>query len=161
MLKYSVSIRWSDEDKGFIAAVPELPGLSAFGANQAEALAELKIASAAYLKSLKKSGRPFPAPAKAVTYSGQLRLRMPKEMHSELAESAEREGVSLNTYILLLLSKRNGQKEILARINELEGRFQNVVYSLESNATNNAQSLVPTVAMKLGTAEKNLDMRPN
>ena len=161
MLKYSVSIRWSDEDKGFIATVPELPGLSAFGTNQSEAFSELKTASHAYLKSLKESGMPVPAPEKVVTYSGQIRLRMPKEMHAALAESAEREGVSLNTYIVILLSKRNSKQEILRRIAELESSFRNFAYNLESSAANNAQSLNPSATIELATAVKCLDWRPN
>lgn len=110
MLKYSISIRWSDEDGGFIAASPELPGLSAYGENQAKALAELKIAAQAYLRALRKSGRPIPSEDKVVSHSGQLRLRMPKSLHAELAESAQNDGVSLNTYLVSLLAKRNTER---------------------------------------------------
>lgn len=37
-------------------------------------------------------------------YSGRLLLRMPKTLHQRLAEAAEKEGVSLNQYIVFLLS---------------------------------------------------------
>jgi hypothetical protein len=37
-------------------------------------------------------------------HSGRLLLRMPRSLHSELARAAEREGVSLNTYITGALS---------------------------------------------------------
>jgi hypothetical protein len=37
-------------------------------------------------------------------YSGRLLLRMPKELHGELAQAAEREGVSLNKLIVNRLS---------------------------------------------------------
>ena len=123
MLKYSVSIRWSDNDKGFIAVVPELPGLSAFGANQAEALSELKIASAAYLKSLKGSGRAVPAPLKTVTFSGQLRLRMPKSLHAEFSESARAEGTSLNTYLVALLTQRHAERATTLRIADRQALY--------------------------------------
>jgi hypothetical protein len=39
------------------------------------------------------------------TYSGQLRLRMPPSLHRELTENAEREGVSLNTLLIYLISR--------------------------------------------------------
>jgi predicted HicB family RNase H-like nuclease len=36
--------------------------------------------------------------------SGQLRVRLPVELHTALAELAERQGVSLNTLIVALLA---------------------------------------------------------
>ncbi len=119
MFKYSVSIKWSDEDGGFIATVSELPGLSAFGKTQEEAISELKVAAEAYLETLEESGEPLPAPKKLVPYSGQIRLRMPKRLHAKLAAAAESEGVSLNTYIVSLLSERQGKKEATQHIREL------------------------------------------
>lgn len=38
-------------------------------------------------------------------YSGELRVRFPKSLHKELAEQAEVEGVSLNQYLIYLLTK--------------------------------------------------------
>lgn len=38
-------------------------------------------------------------------YSGKLLLRIPKELHKELAESARANGVSLNQYAMYKLSK--------------------------------------------------------
>jgi hypothetical protein len=37
------------------------------------------------------------------THSGRLLLRMPPSLHSELAQAAERHGVSLNAYITRIL----------------------------------------------------------
>lgn len=119
MLKYSVSIQWSDSDNGFIAFVPELPGLSAFGNSQEEAVAELHIAADAYIESLRDSEQALPEPTKVIRYSGQLRLRMPKWLHAKLSRSAEIDNVSLNTYIVTLLSERNGEKEANNLVKEL------------------------------------------
>ena len=43
-MTYSIWIVPSDEDEGFIAVVPELPGCSAFGETEEEALSEVKVA---------------------------------------------------------------------------------------------------------------------
>lgn len=43
-------------------------------------------------------------------YSGQVRLRMPTSLHKELSELAAKEKVSLNTYVLYLLSKGIGKE---------------------------------------------------
>jgi len=113
-----MSVRWSDEDEGFIAMVPELKGLSAFGKTQGEALAELDVAAEAYLEAWRASGRPLPSPEKVLAYSGQLRLRMPKDLHARLAHSARTRGVSLNTYLVSLLSERQGENDSFAFLKE-------------------------------------------
>jgi predicted HicB family RNase H-like nuclease len=38
-------------------------------------------------------------------FSGELRIRFPKELHQKLAENAAMQGVSLNTYITYELTK--------------------------------------------------------
>jgi antitoxin HicB len=117
MFKYSVTIRWSDEDKGFIATVPELPGLSAFGEAQEDAISEIQIAGEAYLEALRETGQRTPTVEKVSPYSGQLRVRMLKSLHAQLAAAAEREEVSLNTYIVSLLSARHAEAEALRTMN--------------------------------------------
>jgi predicted HicB family RNase H-like nuclease len=41
----------------------------------------------------------------SLTASGKLLLRIPKSLHRRLAEKADRENVSLNQYIVSLLSR--------------------------------------------------------
>jgi len=113
MDKYPVSLKWSDEDEGYIAVIPGIRGLSAFGGSPQEALAELKTAAQAYFQSLKKAGKPLPVLAKAALFSGQLRLRMPKSLHAELSQAAENEGISLNTYLVTLLTREHTRREVL------------------------------------------------
>ena len=129
MRKYSVSIRWSDEDNGFIAQIPEAVGLSAFGTTQQQALNELCTAAEAYFESLVQSGNPLPVEEKMLNYSGQLRLRMPKSLHALLAWNAENNNVSLNTYIVTLLSERRVEKELLHRIVEIEKKLEIIAIS--------------------------------
>jgi len=51
---YTINLKWSNEDKGYIATVPEFPGLSAFGSTSEEALKEAHIAVAGFVESLEK-----------------------------------------------------------------------------------------------------------
>ncbi len=62
MHKYAIEIFYSDEDEGFIAVVPELPGCSAFGETEEEALAEIKVAMGLWLETARKENRPISQP---------------------------------------------------------------------------------------------------
>ncbi len=47
-------------------------------------------------------------------HSGQLRVRLPIELHAALAAEAERQGVSLNTMIVALLAGGIGWRSTVA-----------------------------------------------
>lgn len=61
--KYSVEIFYSDEDDGYIARVPELPGCSAWGKTRIEAATEIDDAIDAWKTACMKAGNAIPAPA--------------------------------------------------------------------------------------------------
>jgi predicted RNase H-like HicB family nuclease len=62
MQRYLVEIFWSQEDDGYIATVPDLPGCCAWGATAFEALRETQDAIAAWIEACEKSGEPVPMP---------------------------------------------------------------------------------------------------
>ncbi len=62
MTRYEVIIYWSEEDKAFIAEVPELPGCAADGATYGVALANLEVISQEWIETAKELGRPIPEP---------------------------------------------------------------------------------------------------
>ncbi len=62
MYKYAIEIFYSEEDEGRIAVVPELPGCSAFGETEEEALNEVLIAIELWLETAEKEGREIPSP---------------------------------------------------------------------------------------------------
>jgi predicted RNase H-like HicB family nuclease len=62
MFKYAIEIFYSDEDEGYIAVVPELPGCSAFGETEEAALKEVKVAIELWLEVAETEGREIPHP---------------------------------------------------------------------------------------------------
>jgi len=60
--RYEIIIFWSDEDKAFVADVPELPGCMAHGPSHAEALANAEETIGLWLESAHDFGRPIPQP---------------------------------------------------------------------------------------------------
>jgi antitoxin HicB len=132
MFKYSVSLAWSDEDNGYIALIPELPGLSAFGETPEEAAQEAKIAAEGFLEVYEEDGEPVPAPMAMSPYSGQFRLRLPKSLHAALAQLAKQEGVSLNTLIVTLLADRLTAKTIDDKLETIKNALFSIALKSET-----------------------------
>jgi predicted RNase H-like HicB family nuclease len=121
---YPATVFWSDDDAGFIATAPDLPGSSAFGETQAEALAELDKAIAAWIEAARAAGNPIPAPTRPTVDaqpSGKLLVRMPKSLHAVLIQSAKRENVSLNQYVVYLLTTAATRRVFTFVIDEAHG----------------------------------------
>ncbi len=105
--RYPLEVFWSDEDEGFIAVALDLPGCSAFGETQDEAIRELQDAIAAWAAAAEAVGNPVPTPAARQEFSGRFIVRLPKILHASLAQQAKREESSLNQYLVYLLTKNH------------------------------------------------------
>jgi predicted RNase H-like HicB family nuclease len=68
-MKYEVIIYWSDDDKAFIAEVPELPGCAADGQTHREALAAVEQVAQEWIETARELGRPIPEPKGRLTYA--------------------------------------------------------------------------------------------
>lgn len=44
-----------------------------------------------------------------MAYSGKFLMRVPRRLHADLAKAAKSQGVSLNRYVLYLLTERHAQ----------------------------------------------------
>lgn len=62
MRKYEIILYWSNEDKVFVAEVPELPGCMAHGDTQDLALKNAHDAIELWLDTAREFGDPIPAP---------------------------------------------------------------------------------------------------
>ena len=62
MQRYEIIIYWSDEDKVFVADVPELPGCMAHGSTEELALSNVKDAMQLWIDTAKEFGDPIPEP---------------------------------------------------------------------------------------------------
>lgn len=119
MNKYSFHLHWSAEDEAYIATCPEFPGLSAFGETPEQAISEGRRALKLMIETYKESGLALPEPKLAHEYSGQFRIRIPKSLHRQAAELAEKEGVSLNQLVTTCIAMGVGSAEADYRIEHL------------------------------------------
>ena len=104
-----------DDERPWRATVEELAGCEARGATPTDAAGRIPAAIADWVASAHAAGREVPEPRgnRSRAHSGRLLLRMPQSLHSDLAEAAEREQVSLNAYInsLLVAARQSGLTE--------------------------------------------------
>jgi predicted HicB family RNase H-like nuclease len=106
MPQYRIEVFYSEEDGGYIAHLLEFPSLSAFGHTEERAIRELKLATNAWLKVLADEGKEPPEPLTTKEFSGEFRLRLPKDLHRKLAIEAQRNQASLNTYCVRKLAEQ-------------------------------------------------------
>lgn len=94
---------------GWFARVVELPGCMTQADTFAELSEMIKEAMSLWIETALEDGETIPLPRSVEDYSGRFVVRIPKSLHRELVEMAEREGVSLNTFVGVALGKAVGQ----------------------------------------------------
>ena len=113
MSNYSFQVFWSDEDGEYVASLPEFPHLSALAATPEGAVREAQVVLEMVLDHMAEIGEEPPEPQVVSSFSGQMRVRMPRTLHQKLAGRARIEDVSLNTLIVSLLAEGIGAMETL------------------------------------------------
>ncbi len=103
-LQYPVTL-YPDPEEGYVAQIKDLPGCLTQGETLDETIANINEARELWIETAYESGDDIPLPSTEESYSGKLLVRMPKSLHRRLAEQAEQENVSLNQYIVSLLSR--------------------------------------------------------
>ncbi len=98
--KYTYRVKWSEEDGCHIAKCLEFPSLSAHGATIKAALKEIKFVVSESIAWMNEENETAPEPFGLKRFKGNLTLRVPPEMHRELAIRSAEEGVSVNQFIL-------------------------------------------------------------
>ena len=105
--RYPIELFFSEEDDGYIAIARDLPGCSAFGKSQVDAVAEIQHAIKAWQQAADAAHNPIPEPSQRdeeALPSGRLLLRIPRSLHAALIECAKKEAVSLNQHLVSVLS---------------------------------------------------------
>lgn len=112
-LPYTIEI--TPDGGSYFVKVKELEGCMSVGDTRAEALEMIDDAMRGWLEIALEDGVDIPLPEtlREDKYSGKFALRMTKSQHRKLAEGAEQEGVSMNQYMVSLLTENNARQEIL------------------------------------------------
>jgi predicted RNase H-like HicB family nuclease len=119
-LPYTVEI--TPDDGSYFVKVKELEGCMSVGESKADALVMIEDAMREWLTVAIEEDIQIPLPEalQADRYSGKFPLRLPKSLHRKLAEGAEEDQVSLNQYLVMLLSERHSIHQVKKLISEFE-----------------------------------------
>lgn len=104
---YTYRVTWSAEDQEHLGLCTEFPSLSWLAATPEEALSGIRTLVKDVITDLQANNEPVPEPLAERKYSGEFRVRIPPELHRQLAIAAAEQGVSLNR---LASAKLAGEK---------------------------------------------------
>ena len=106
-LSLPYSIELTPDEEGFVATIPDLPGCMSSGLTPLEAIDGLNDAKELWIAGRLEKNQPIPEPTQIDDYSGKFVLRIPRSLHKSLDYEAKKQGISLNQYLVYLLSERN------------------------------------------------------
>ena len=67
--KYEIIIYWSEQDRAYLAEVPELPGCAADGKTYKQALANVEVIIQEWIETAKQLKRTIPEPKGRLLYA--------------------------------------------------------------------------------------------
>lgn len=125
----------ADPEGGYVVLYPDLPGCL----TQVDDLADLPAMAAEarelWIETEYELGHEIPLPSYPEEYSGKFNLRLPKSLHRRLAEAAARDEVSLNQYVVGLLSEGVAAGAVLAELRAMAAAQEQMRAELASLAT--------------------------
>lgn len=116
-----------DESGNFFAEMLEFPGCVAEGKTADVALKKLDNAAIGWIDASLESGHEIPEALFNQGYGGKIALRLPRSIHRKAVLLAERDGTSLNQFLLSAVAARVGAEDFFMRLlNKYETRVTQV-----------------------------------
>jgi len=94
--RYTYRVTWSEDDREYVGLCAEFQSLSWLAPTPEGALRGIRKLVADVVKDMDKSGEDVPQPIACRSYSGKFMVRVPPDVHRQLAIQAAEFGVSLN-----------------------------------------------------------------
>ncbi len=141
-----------EEGDGWVARIPLLGRLlfKGHGETKEEAIKSLYETAESIFAEYETRGLKLPLPSESrADYSGKLVLRLPKYLHQRLSEEAETDGVSLNTYLISLLSDSTRSPRTIKHMANLDAQLNAANISLRSLVSYQKETSYLLQSMKL------------
>ena len=103
--RHTYRVTWSEEDQEYVGLCAEFPSLSWLAATPEAALKGIRKVVAEVIDDMREHGEEPPEPIASRHYSGKFMVRVPPEVHRDLAIRAAEAGISLNRLASLKLSQ--------------------------------------------------------
>jgi len=94
--KYTYRVTWSEADEEYVGLCSEFPSLSWLATSPEAALKGIRNVVAEVISDMMHNGESVPQPIATKRYSGKFMVRIPPDVHRQLAIEAAEAGVSLN-----------------------------------------------------------------
>ena len=102
---YTYRVTWSAEDNEYVGLCAEFPSLSWLSKTPEAALKGIRKTVEAVVNDMKQNREEVPQPIASKSYSGKFMVRIPPEVHRNLAIQAAESGVSINRLVSSRLSQ--------------------------------------------------------
>ena len=102
--RYTYKVSWSEDDGEYVGLCVEFHSLSWLAKTPDAALKGIRKLVADVALDMKDNGEPIPEPLASKRYSGKFVVRVPADVHRDLAIEAAESGVSLNRMVSAKLS---------------------------------------------------------
>jgi len=103
--RYTYRVTWSEDDQEYVGLCAEFPSLSWLDKTPESALKGIREMVDSVIKDMRKTGEEIPQPIASKRYSGKFMVRVPPEVHRNLAIQATESGISLNRIVGSKLSR--------------------------------------------------------
>jgi predicted HicB family RNase H-like nuclease len=103
--KYAYRVLWSEDDQEYVGLCSEFHSLSWLEPTQEKALKGIKKLVNECVEDLINNGELVPEPISTKTFSGKFMVRVPPDIHRQLAIQSAESGISLNRIVSSKLSK--------------------------------------------------------
>ena len=103
--RYTYRVTWSEDDKEYVGLCAEFSSLSWLDKTPEAALKGIRKTVAGAVKDMLDHDETVPKPIACKRFSGRFVVRVPPEIHRNLAIKAAESGVSLNRLVSSKLSK--------------------------------------------------------
>ena len=94
--RYTYRVTWSEQDQEHVGLCAEFPSLSWLAASPEAALRGIRTVVAEVVEDMQANGEAIPEALALRRFSGKFMVRVPPEVHRQLAVEAAEAGVSLN-----------------------------------------------------------------
>lgn len=126
VLSYPFNVIADHEIGGYVVTYPDLPGCTTHVERIEDVGRIAEEIRRLWIRTEYEDDEGIPLPSASPEYSGKFIIRAPRSLHRELVTSAEREGVSLNQYVVTVLARGDAQRQLECQLNAVREQLMGI-----------------------------------